>query len=172
MFIWYMIYDIHVYTGFVQLHQVTIEGLFKDNFLFFKDWGSRHIWLNTHLPLCKTQVTAQKKWQAPQKLRKARFENKAANTLAKLSIHSDAYFVFFTHTVVLINMKNTFLDCFKQFWVMYYLEIQGLFNIVRTRMHVHVDKPFACSHCVICISCSVHLISMYYPCKGSWAFLS
>ena len=66
MFIWYMIYDI--YTGFIQLYEVTIEGLFKDNFLFFKDWGSRHIWLNTHLPLCKTHVTAKKKWQVPQKL--------------------------------------------------------------------------------------------------------
>ena len=27
-----------------------------------------------------------------------------------------------------IKMKNTFLDWFKQFWVMYYLEIQGLFK--------------------------------------------
>ena len=32
--------------------------------------------------------------------------------------------------------------------------------------------PFTCSRCVICISCSVHLILMYYVRKGSWAFLS
>ena len=31
-----------------------------------------------------------------------------------------------------VEMKNTFLDWFKQFWVMYYLEIQGLFNTVWT----------------------------------------
>ena len=41
---------------------------------------------------------------------------------------SNTYFMFFTHTVVLQNRKNTFLDWFKQFWVMYYLEIQGLFK--------------------------------------------
>ena len=38
------------------------------------------------------------------------------------------YFMFFTHIVLLINMKNTFLDRFMQFWVKYYLEIQGLFK--------------------------------------------
>ena len=38
------------------------------------------------------------------------------------------YFMFFTHTATSINMKNTFLDWFKQFWVMNYLEIEGLFE--------------------------------------------
>ena len=32
------------------------------------------------------------------------------------------YFVFYTFTVVFINLKNTFLDWFEQFWLMYYLE--------------------------------------------------
>ena len=35
-----------------------------------------------------------------------------------------------------------------------------------------INKPFTYSLCMICVSCSVHLISMYYPCKGSQAFLS
>ena len=29
-----------------------------------------------------------------------------------------------------------------------------------------IDKPFTCSRCVICVSCSVHLISTYYVRKG------
>ena len=33
-----------------------------------------------------------------------------------------------------------------------------------------IDKPFACSHCMMYISCSVHLISTYYAHKGSLAF--
>ena len=33
-----------------------------------------------------------------------------------------------------------------------------------------INKPFACSRCVICVLCSVHVISTYYVCKGSWAF--
>ena len=33
-----------------------------------------------------------------------------------------------------------------------------------------INKLFTCSHCVICVSCSVHVISTYYVCKGSWAF--
>ena len=37
------------------------------------------------------------------------------------------YYVFFTHTVILINMKNTCLD-WHEFWLMYYWEIQGLFK--------------------------------------------
>ena len=35
-----------------------------------------------------------------------------------------------------------------------------------------INEPFACSRCVICVSCSVHLILTYYVRKGSWAFLS
>ena len=30
-----------------------------------------------------------------------------------------------------------------------------------------INKPFACSRCVICVSCSVHVISTYYARKGS-----
>ena len=30
-----------------------------------------------------------------------------------------------------------------------------------------INKPFTCSRCVICVSCSVHLISTYYVRKGS-----
>ena len=30
----------------------------------------------------------------------------------------------------------------------------------------------AYSRCLICVSCSFHVISTYYMCKGSWAFLS
>ena len=33
-----------------------------------------------------------------------------------------------------------------------------------------MNKPFTCSRCVICVSCSVHVISTYYMRKGSWAF--
>ena len=33
-----------------------------------------------------------------------------------------------------------------------------------------INKPFTCSRCVICVSCSVHVISTYYVRKGSWAF--
>ena len=36
--------------------------------------------------------------------------------------------------------------------------------------HNGINKSFACSRCVMCISCSVHLISTYYVRKGSWAF--
>ena len=35
-----------------------------------------------------------------------------------------------------------------------------------------LNKPFTYSRCVICVSCSVHLISAYYVHKGPWAFLS
>ena len=52
---------------------------------------------------------------------------KQGSTYAKL-LNEVPIWLFFTHTVILINMKNTFLDWFKQFWVMYYLEIQGLFK--------------------------------------------
>ena len=30
-----------------------------------------------------------------------------------------------------------------------------------------INKPFGCSRCVICVSCSVQLNSTYYVCKGS-----
>ena len=30
-----------------------------------------------------------------------------------------------------------------------------------------INKPFTCSHCVICVSCSVHVIPTYYERKGS-----
>ena len=33
-----------------------------------------------------------------------------------------------------------------------------------------INKPFTCSRCVICVSCSVHVISTWYVRKGSWAF--
>ena len=33
-----------------------------------------------------------------------------------------------------------------------------------------INKPFTCSHCLIWVSCSVHLISVYCVCKGTWAF--
>ena len=35
-----------------------------------------------------------------------------------------------------------------------------------------MNNLFACSRCVICVSCSVHMISTYYVRKGSWAILS
>ena len=35
-----------------------------------------------------------------------------------------------------------------------------------------INKTFACSRSLICVSCSVHLISTYYVRKGSWAFSS
>ena len=31
-------------TGFVQLYQIKIQGLFKNNFLFFKDWKLLLLW--------------------------------------------------------------------------------------------------------------------------------
>ena len=34
-----------------------------------------------------------------------------------------------------------------------------------------INKHFTCSRCVISVSCSVHLISVYYVRKGSWALL-
>ena len=33
-----------------------------------------------------------------------------------------------------------------------------------------INKPFTCSCCVICVSCSVHVISTFYERKGSLAF--
>ena len=44
--------------------------------------------------------------------------------------------------------------------------------IIRKSCHFdfRINKPFACSRCVICVSCSVHVISTYYAHKGSWAF--
>ena len=33
-----------------------------------------------------------------------------------------------------------------------------------------INKPLTCSHSRICVSCSVHVITMYYVRKGSWAF--
>ena len=56
----------------------------------------------------------------------------------------DAYFVFFIHTVLLlINMKNTFLDWFKQFWVMHCLEIQGLFKVLcKFRIFSRLCEPW------------------------------
>ena len=33
-----------------------------------------------------------------------------------------------------------------------------------------INKPFTYSRCVICVSCSVHVISAYYVRKGLWAF--
>ena len=35
-----------------------------------------------------------------------------------------------------------------------------------------INKPYACSRCMICILCSVLMIFLHYVCKGSWAFLS
>ena len=35
-----------------------------------------------------------------------------------------------------------------------------------------INKPFICSRCVICVSCSVHLNSTYHVREGSWSFLS
>ena len=61
----------------------------------------------------------------------SRFENEAANTheggtLGKIfKWRSNSVF---THTVVLIDVQNTFLDWFQQFWVIYYLEFQGLLS--------------------------------------------
>ena len=37
--------------------------------------------------------------------------------------------------------------------------------------YYRINKPFACSRCVICVSRSAHLNSTYYARKGSWAFL-
>ena len=34
-----------------------------------------------------------------------------------------------------------------------------------------INKPFTYSRCVICVSCSVHVIPTYYVRKGSWAFI-
>ena len=33
-----------------------------------------------------------------------------------------------------------------------------------------INKPFPCSRRVICVSCSLHVISTYHVRKGSWAF--
>ena len=33
-----------------------------------------------------------------------------------------------------------------------------------------INTHFTCSRCLMCVSCSVHVISTYYVCKGSWAF--
>ena len=35
-----------------------------------------------------------------------------------------------------------------------------------------INKPLTCSHSGICVSCSVHVITVYYVRKGSWAFYS
>ena len=36
--------------------------------------------------------------------------------------------------------------------------------------YYRINKPFACSRCVICVSCAFHLILTYYARKGSWTF--
>ena len=42
----------------------------------------------------------------------------------------------------------------------------------RILLFIRIDKPFTCSRCLICTSCSVHVISTYYVRKGSWPFLN
>ena len=46
-----------------------------------------------------------------------------------------------------------------------------LIIIIKCYFDYWVNKPFTCSRCMICVSCSVHVISTYYMRKGSWAFL-
>ena len=59
----------------------------------------------------------------------SRFENEAANrqNLTFQWPYMLLHVFFYSHChILIINMKNTFLDWFKQSWVMCYLEIQGL----------------------------------------------
>ena len=60
-------------------------------------------------------------------------ENEAVNTHEGGGLERNCQITFryllrFVSTVVLINMKNTLLHCFKLSWVMYYLEIEGLLS--------------------------------------------
>ena len=36
--------------------------------------------------------------------------------------------------------------------------------------HTHTHTPFTCSCYLIYVLCSVHMILIYYMCKGSWSF--
>ena len=56
----------------------------------------------------------------------------------------------------LVNFSKVCLPCF--------LIIQSCY------LDCRINKSFACSRCVICISCSVHLISTFYVREGLWVF--
>ena len=56
--------------------------------------------------------------------------------------------------------------------VNFYKNVCHLIIIQSCSFDYRIRKLFACSPCVICISCSVHFISTYYLHKGSWAFTS
>ena len=86
----------------------TFQGLFKDNFSRTENYWGWHS--HIHFFLHKAGHLS--------------FENEAANTHAggDLGQNSNGGTMFiFLLTVVSINMKNTCLDWFKQFWVMNYL---------------------------------------------------
>ena len=57
-------------------------------------------------------------------------------------------------------------------WIPTKMCLPCLITIQSCSFDYRIDNLFAYSHCVICVSCSVHMISTYYVCKGSWAFIS
>ena len=56
-------------------------------------------------------------------------------------------------------------------WIPQKMCLPCLIIVQSCYFHYRINKPFACSRCLICVSCSVHVISTYYARKGSWAFL-
>ena len=118
-------------TGFVWLYQIKIQGQI---FHFFKDWKAQpysveytfaHYTKHTSL-LEKIDMLHRNCMRQATPHVISRFENKAANTheggdfSENCQLCPNTYFVFFTYAAILISMTNTFLDWFKQFWVMYY----------------------------------------------------
>ena len=108
-------------SRWVQLYQITIQGLIKD-----LKWPRL---AQTAIHICTLYKT-----HALQKLHKAAtLHNPCLKTRRQTLTRGNPLGEIgqwrsdFPLTVVLINMKNKFVDWFKQFRVMYYLEIQGLF---------------------------------------------
>ena len=54
-------------------------------------------------------------------------------------------------------------------WIFQKMCLPCLIIVQSCYFHCRRNKLFKCSHCVICVSCSVHLISKYYVSKGSQA---
>ena len=63
--------------------------------------------------------------------------------------------------------KPTYLCAPREF----FQQMGGLCLIIiqSSYFDYRINKSFTCSRCVICVSCSVHVISRYYVRKGSWS---
>ena len=54
--------------------------------------------------------------------------------------------------------------------VNFYKNMSARLIIIKSRyFDSRINIPFTCSRCVICVSCSVHVILTYYVCKGQFS---